>query len=185
MVRARGHGLRGAGVPSPPARTGAQATEGVRRLLLLRPPRGGGALDDLSFLFLWTAAVLQLLLVFDPRYREFPLAAFAVPVVAVLARAGSRDLPRGDLVLPRAGREEAWAGGVLALGALVGAALEGPGNAQSLVWSAAALVPALPALLRLRTPGARPRRADAQASAAWRDRLAPGRGGLREWRRPG
>lgn len=169
-----------AGVPSPPPRTGAEATERVRRLLLLRGPGGDDVLDDLSFLFLWTAAVLQLLLVFDPRYREFPLAAFAVPVVAMLARAVLRDLPRGDLLLPRAGREEAWAGGVLAFGALVGAALEGLGNTQSLAWGAAALVLALPALLRLRPPGTRPRGVDAHASATRRGRIESGTGGLKD-----
>ena len=127
-------------------RNGAQATAAMRALLRWRFPVGwpDGLLDDLAFLFVWTAAVLQLLLVLDPRYRDFPLPVFAVPLVAVAARAWLRDLPRGG-----GGREEAWAGGVLALSALAGAVREGPLNPASLVWTVAALVLATPPLLRL------------------------------------
>lgn len=129
------------------ARTGAQASEAVQSLLRFRPnlPRDpAGWLDDLSFLFLWTAAVLQLLLLFDPRYRDFPLPVFAVPLVAVLARAVLRDLPRGG-----AGWAELVAGGTLALAALASAVLEGSENTASEIWNTAALVLAAPALIRL------------------------------------
>ena len=139
-----------AGAAAPTSRTGAQASEAVRSLLRLRPavPRDtAGWLDDLSFLFLWTAAVLQLLLLFDPRYRDFPLPVFAVPLLAVLARAALRDLPRHG-----GGREELFAGGTLALAALASAVMEGRLNAASLVWNAVALVLAAPALVRLAAP---------------------------------
>jgi hypothetical protein len=96
--------------------------------------------DDLSFVFIWTAAVLQLLLLFDPRYRDFPIPTFAVPVFAVVVRALMRDLPRGG------GREELVAGGVLALAAIAGAVREGPLNQQSLAWCACALLLAVPTL---------------------------------------
>ena len=49
------------------------------------------------------------------------------------------------------GREEAVAGGVLALAAIASAVLEGPANRQSLTWTAAALVRAAPPLLSLRS----------------------------------
>ena len=81
-----------AGQPLPPRRTGADATAAVRGLLCLRLPRGEWLFDDFSFVFVWTAAVLQLLLLFDPRYRDFPVPTFAVPVVAVVVRALLRGL---------------------------------------------------------------------------------------------
>ena len=140
-------GLVLSGQPRPPPRTGAQASESVRSLLHLRPGfarDASGWLDDLGFLFLWTAAVMQLLLLFDPRYRDFSLPVFAVPLVCVLARAALRDLPRGG-----GGREELAAGAVLALAAVASAVLEGAENHSSLTWNAAALILALPPLLRL------------------------------------
>jgi exo-beta-1,3-glucanase (GH17 family) len=75
----------------PPPRSGADATRTMRDVLALRFHRIGAGcawlFDDVTFLFAWTAAVLQLLLVFDPRYRDFPTATFATPLVAVLTRA--------------------------------------------------------------------------------------------------
>jgi exo-beta-1,3-glucanase (GH17 family) len=143
-------GMRRSGLPLEPPRSGAQATETVRALLRGRLGwhalwRGwrGFAFEDLCFVFLWTAAVLQLLLLFDPRYRDFPYAAFAVPLVAVAARALLRDLPRAG-----AGREEWWVGVTLALAALAGAVREGPANLQALGWSLCALALAAPLLLR-------------------------------------
>lgn len=136
-----------AGQAPPPPRDGAQATDAVRGVLRLRLPADwrAGLFDDLGFLFLWAAAVLQLLLLIDPRYRDFPLPAFAVPLVAIAARALLRDLPQTG-----GGREEAVAGGVLAAAALASMVQEGPLNRQALAWTAGAIVLALPALLRLR-----------------------------------
>ncbi|MBW8270726.1 glycoside hydrolase family 17 protein [Caldovatus aquaticus] len=157
--------LRLAGAPVEPPRDGAQATATLRALLagrggrLLRGWRRW-ALDDLSFLFLWTAMALQLLLLVDPRYRDFPFASFAVPLVAVAARTLMRDLPRGG-----GGREELWAGGALALAALASAVREGAANLQALGWTACALVLAAPPLLRCLAPRRRPA-AEAAAPAA-------------------
>ncbi len=156
--------------PRPAARTGADATRAVRDLLLLRGRavlrsgtvlrggaklRGGaweagdafhrGRLDDLSFVFAWTAMALELMLLFDPRYRDFPFAAFAVPLVSVSARFLMGDLPRGG-----GGREEAAAGAVLALAAIASAARETPLNGQAMAWSACALLLAAPLLRRCR-----------------------------------
>ncbi|HEY4253486.1 MAG TPA: glycoside hydrolase [Roseomonas sp.] len=137
-----------AGLPAEPARDGRAATATMRDLLLLRwrGLRGwrGFAFDDLSFVFLWTAAVLQVMLLVDPRYRDFPYPTFAVPMVAVLARALLRDLPRGG-----GRREELLAGGVLALAAIASGMLEHPSNLQALGWSLCALVLAVPPLLRM------------------------------------
>jgi exo-beta-1,3-glucanase (GH17 family) len=127
----------------PPSRTGADATAAVRGLLVLRLPRPDALFDDLCFVFVWTAVVEQLLLLFDPRYRDFPLPTFAIPVTAIIVRALLRDLPRGG-----DGREEWFAGGALALAAIAGAVREGPLNLQSLAWCACALVLAAPVLRR-------------------------------------
>ncbi len=140
-----------AGAGRPRARNGEDATRTVRDLLTFGFPRARWVtcrewlLDDLSFLFLWTAAVMQALLVCDPRYRDFPLPVFAVPVLAVPARAALRDLAASG-----GGREELLAGLVLALGAVESVRMEGLLNHQALIWNVAALVLALPALWRFR-----------------------------------
>ena len=105
----------------------------------------GWAFEDLCAWFLFAALVLQLLLVFDPRYRDFPFAAFAVPLVVVAARAWRGDWP-GHWPGHWPGKAEGWIGGSLALAALAGAALEGPANLEALGWSACALLLAAPAL---------------------------------------
>ena len=138
-----------AGRPLPARRTGAQATEtvlGLFRLHLPRLPLRAWLFDDLMFVFVWTAAVMQLLLLFDPRYRDFPLPVFIVPLLATLTRILLGDLPRGS------GREELWAGGTLAVAAIASAINEGPLNLQSLTWNAAALVLAAPLLLSALRP---------------------------------
>jgi hypothetical protein len=138
--------LRLSGVVAPaPAHNGADATETVRALLTrLTPLKLHGAFEDLSFAFVWTAAVMQMLLWCDSRYREFPLSTFAVPLLVTVGRLVAGDLPRAGGQL-----EELFAGGVLALAAIGSAVQEGPLNTQSLVWNACAVLLALPPLLRL------------------------------------
>ena len=87
---------------------------------------------------------MQMLLLFDPRYREFPLSTFAVPILVTLGRLAMGDLPRHN-----GGREEFVAGVALLVGAVGSAIQEGPLNTESLVWNAGALVLAVPPLLRL------------------------------------
>jgi exo-beta-1,3-glucanase (GH17 family) len=137
------------GCPAPARRTGSDATETVLALCRLRLPRLPlrlWLLDDLSFVFVWTAAVMQLLLLFDPRYRDFPLPVFIVPLIATLTRMLLGDLQRGG------GREELCVGGTLALAAVASAVNEGPLNLQSLTWNAVAFVLAVPLLLSLLRP---------------------------------
>jgi exo-beta-1,3-glucanase (GH17 family) len=130
-------------LPASP-RTARETTGAVRAFLTrLRLPPLSAALDDIGFLFVWAAAVMQLLLVFDPRYREFPVSTFAVPLVVTLLRLTLRDLPRtGGGIL------EALAGGTLVIGAVASAVQEGPLNNQSLLWNACAIILAVPPLLR-------------------------------------
>ena len=130
--------------PGAPDRTGAKTTEAVLALLTrAKIPPLPGCFEDICFLFAWTAAVMQMLLLFDPRYREFPLSTFAVPLLVTAGRLLIGDAPRHN-----GGREELFAGVVLALGAVGSAIQEGPLNTESLVWNACALLLAAPLLLR-------------------------------------
>ncbi len=130
-----------------PSRTSRQTSDAIRALVLRAclPPRAA-LFQDLSFLFVWTAAIMQLLLVFDPRYREFPVSTFAVPLLVTLGR-----LISGDALRNAADGPGLLAAGTLAAGAVASAIQEGPLNHQSLLWNACALLLAAPLLLsRLR-----------------------------------
>ncbi len=120
-------------------RNGADATRRVTQALRLRRASWGGLFEDLCFLFAWAAAVEQILLVFDPRYRVFPVASFAVPLVVLAARAAQGDLPRGT-----GRREEALVAATLLGGAVCSLVQEGLLNGQSLVWNACAIVLSVP-----------------------------------------
>jgi hypothetical protein len=89
--------------------------------------------DALAFAFPWTVAVMQLLPLFDPRYRDLPLPVFIVPLIATITRSLLADLPR------HGNREALWAGGTLAVAAVASAIKEGPLNLQSLTCNVAAL----------------------------------------------
>jgi exo-beta-1,3-glucanase (GH17 family) len=132
--------LRLAGaVRAAPWRNGAQATARMINLMRGRRPAWPGLFEDLLFVFVWSAAVDQLLLVFDPRYREFPWPSFAVPLVVTAARLAQRDQPAGT-----GRREEVMLALALTVGAIASLVQEGPLNGQSLGWNAAALVLTLP-----------------------------------------
>jgi exo-beta-1,3-glucanase (GH17 family) len=140
--------LRAGGtLPPAPDRTGADATQRMLALLRLQAAPWRGLFEDVCFLFAWTAAVLQILLVFDPRYREFPIASFAVPLVILGAQ-----LLRGELAaMPRGGREELLVAATLTIGALASAIQEGTLNGQSLRWNTCALLLSLPLWFRYTT----------------------------------
>jgi hypothetical protein len=128
---------RAAGLPTT-WRSGAETVESIR---WFRPPPSLDALcADLSFVFAWTAAVLALLLVFDPRYRDFPTAAFAVPLIGTLSRGLQNDLPRAG------GRAECTVGLTLMAAALISAVMEGATNTPSLIWALTACIMAAPLL---------------------------------------
>ena len=143
--------LREAGALAPADwRTGADATRRVTQLLRLRHAAWAGLFEDVVFLFAWAAAVDQILLVFDPRYRVFPLASYAVPLVVVAARGAKGELPRGT-----GRREEVAVAMVLTGGAFASAIQEGALNAQSLRWNACVLVLSLPFWVSLLRGGRR------------------------------
>ena len=132
--------LRMAGFVAPVPRSGADATLRVRDWLRLRPHAWAGLFEDLCFLFAWTAGVLQVLLVFDPRYREFPVPSFAVPLVLVATR--TRLAPGG--------REELLLALALTAGAVASAVQEGLLNGQSLLWNGCAVLISVPLWASLR-----------------------------------
>jgi exo-beta-1,3-glucanase (GH17 family) len=138
--------LRLSGRLPPAARTARQTSAALRALLTrARLPPRETAFEDLTFLFVWTAATMQMLLVFDPRYREFPTSTFAVPLLVTAGRLlfadDARDMVDGPGLLTAA---------VLAAGALASLIQEGPLNHQSLVWNIGALLLAAPLLLASR-----------------------------------
>ncbi len=120
-------------LPPAPQRNAFHATATIRGLLRHgRIPHLHGLFEDVQLVFAWTAAVMQALLVFDPRYREFPLGTFAVPVLVAVTeflRGGRRARSRLDNALAAA----------LAAGAVASAVQEGGLNTASLVWNGCVL----------------------------------------------
>jgi exo-beta-1,3-glucanase (GH17 family) len=127
-------------IPPLAGRTGADATRRVLSALRLRATPWRGLYEDLWFLFAWTAGVLQILLVFDPRYREFLFPNFAVPLVVLVARAVSP----GGWVRGHGGREEWFLAATLSTGAVASLVQEGWLNGQSWLWNVSALALSVP-----------------------------------------
>jgi glucan 1,3-beta-glucosidase len=106
----------------------AQATRPVVLGLLRLLAVGGGLATSLG-------------LVFDPRYRDFPVAAFLVPAAGFALAflfAGRRSRTTDGAA------EELWLGTLLALAGVVIALREGFANDQALSWTALCLLLALP-----------------------------------------
>jgi glucan 1,3-beta-glucosidase len=97
-------------------------------------------LGGLRALFLFGAAVMALLLVFDPRYRDFPLALHLVPAAAfaLLAVAGATGRPQ---------IEERVVAAWIALSAPLIVAVERLDNLHALGWLAVAVAYAAPVLV--------------------------------------
>ncbi|HSD54573.1 MAG TPA: hypothetical protein VLC47_10425 [Burkholderiales bacterium] len=124
-------------------------------------------LGALRFALLFGAAFVALGLAFDPRYRDFPLAAFAAPAAGFAALAWLSE-PRARAV--SAGREERVLAAVLACCAPVIVWRETLANDEALAWGALCLLLAASAGL----PVARPRQrdqAEQEADRAGLDRV--------------
>jgi glucan 1,3-beta-glucosidase len=115
----------------------------VRRLRPPPAPRPAAVLGGLRLVVAVAAAATTLTLVFDGRYRDFPVAAYgaAAGAFAVLAWTQRR------VHLPGDGREERLLGALLAVGGVAVVIGEGVRNAQALAWAATALTLAGPLLL--------------------------------------
>jgi exo-beta-1,3-glucanase (GH17 family) len=105
--------------------------------------------DSLWFIFLASAAIFQMMLVFDPRYRDAPMPVFIVPVVAAVFRFWTKD-KAGPL-----GWEDILAANVLAVGAIASAILEGGLNLDFVTWNFAALILAAPVIIAQEAKGKR------------------------------
>jgi hypothetical protein len=105
--------------------------------------------DSLWFLFLAGAAVFQVMLVIDGRYRDAPMAVFIVPVIAAVLRFWTKDRPQNLQW------EDMLAANVLAVGALADGVIEGQANLDFVTWSVAALVLAAPVVLAQEKKGAK------------------------------
>jgi exo-beta-1,3-glucanase (GH17 family) len=97
--------------------------------------------DSLWTIFLTGAAIFQVMLVFDPRYRDAPMPVFIIPVIAAIFRFWTKDKP-----LPFAW-EDLLAANVLAAAALISVVMEGPANLDFVTWNIAALILAAPILM--------------------------------------
>jgi hypothetical protein len=128
--------LAGQALPLPI--TGAEVLAGLRRFRLRL------SYDSLWFIFLFSAAIFQALLVFDGRYRDAPTPVFIIPVMAAVLRFWCKDQPR------RLGWEEIAAALTLAGLALADMAIEGPRNLPFMIWNIEALILAAPVLATLR-----------------------------------
>lgn len=97
--------------------------------------------DSLSFVFLISAAMFQMMLVFDPRYRDAPMAVFIIPVMGAVFRFWTKD----KFIKPA--WENILAANTLAVGAIASAIIEGQANLDFITWSVAALVLAAPVIM--------------------------------------
>ncbi|MGC9271072.1 glycoside hydrolase [Acidiphilium sp.] len=138
--------------PAAPAASGADTIALLRgRVRLWSAPRRG--FDHVWFLFLFTAAIIQAFLVFDPRYRDAPFAVFAVPVVVAAWRLATRDWPS-----VQSWRD--WLPSVLiAAGAVASVVISGLLNTEFLVWNGCAISLAAPALIGWWAPAAQQHKA--------------------------
>lgn len=137
------------------ARGPARSTPAAHTILLARASLFGHAhlgdwaarrFDHLWFLFLFTAAIVQAFLVFDPRYRDAPFAIFAVPVIVAIWRLLARDFPTANDWrdwLPSA---------VIAVGAIASIVISGLLNTEFLIWNLLALILAAPNLIATLRP---------------------------------
>ena len=95
----------------------------------------------LQLLIVTGALCASLALAFDPRYRDFPIAAFALPAVGFATSA----IRRNEYLQHAADRcEEAVFGLLLAISALAILVVEGGANQAADLWAALCLLLALP-----------------------------------------
>jgi glucan 1,3-beta-glucosidase len=100
------------------------------------------SLSSLRLCVLIATAAHSLALIADPRYRDFPVALYAGPALALASLAvWATECPRGG-----DRREERLLAWLLAAATVVVVAVEGPHNMQALAWLATAWVIALSVL---------------------------------------
>lgn len=167
LLKALGDRLSGLKWPVTPLPTAEEALNLLRRRPVPGPSFGERMLGLLQFGFVVGAVVTTVALIIDPRYRDFPSAAFLVPAFGygALAVSCDRRAPSSATL-----REEALLVTMLILGSvgvIVGEAFQNLGearlgnlsnaiamaleNTQALGWSATLLLLALPWGVKLAT----------------------------------
>lgn len=140
-----------------PAAARVMSSELLAALACRRWPRASSrlalGLAAMRLLALLATAATTIALLFDPRYRDFPVAATLVPAAAVLLLALVRPAGR------RGEREDGLLAVALAIGGLGIIASEGVANLQAVAWAALCLTLALAVALDRRS--AQPRSATA------------------------
>ncbi len=126
--------------PSKPAAVPSAALLAAvaRRRLPPMPSVAALALGAVRLITLIAVASTTLALLFDPRYRDFPVAAFLVPALAFLVLAVMRPAPPGA-----DGREDVLLASVLAVGGIALICREGIDNIQAVAFSGVAVALAI------------------------------------------
>jgi hypothetical protein len=106
---------------------------------------GAMLLGVMRFFWLFGAAMMNLLLCFDARYRDFPIFLYAMPVLGLMLVALAQ---RG--LVQQLGAEEKLLAAWVCLSGLVVVVLEGFDNGPALVWGLLCLLLGLPCLLQWR-----------------------------------
>ncbi len=145
LLRALAEAFAGGRFPAGPLPSAEEALNLLRGRPLPGPSLGERMLGLLQFGFVVAAAVVTVALVVDPRYRDFPSAAFLLPAVgfAALAWREPAAAAAGSL------GEEALLVALLLLGAAAVLIGEGLRNWEALGWCAVLLLLALPWGVRL------------------------------------
>jgi exo-beta-1,3-glucanase (GH17 family) len=124
--------------------TGASLLEGIA--WIRRPRRAPGIRESIAVLRLAAllgAATVSLGLAFDPRYKDFPIAAYLVPALFFLVA----DIARGGLVSALSDRrEEAGFALLLAATAVYVFINETPLNTMADIWVALTMLLAMPGI---------------------------------------
>jgi len=124
--------------------TGASLLEGIA--WIRRPFRVPGARESIAILRLAAllgAATVSLGLCFDPRYKDFPVAAYLVPALFFVVA----DIARGSLLTAQSDRREEAGFALLLLGTTIFVFIdETPLNLMADLWCALTLMLALPGI---------------------------------------
>ena len=146
LLRALMAKLAGAGWPEGELPPAEEALNLMRGRPLPGPTLGERMLGFLQFGFAVAAAAITVALVVDPRYRDFPNAAFLLPSLGLASLAFLRGLPAAGT---DARRVEAVLVALLLAGAAGVLLREGLLNLEALGWAALLVLLALPWTLEL------------------------------------
>jgi len=136
--------------PSEPSRAMSLIPGSRWPQIFARPRSWSEAMGLAQFIWLFALSVVDLLLVFDPRYRDFPIFLFAAPIFGFWLLAVARATEGRDRSEPAAGLEERFLSlGILVMSLLI-VIIERPSNGSADLWSVMGVLLALSVLVRVR-----------------------------------